>query len=64
MTPSTKKLIGLFLFPIFMLLYIGLILAIADRLPNHWAIHLVFYIVAGTAWAFPLRPVMYWMNRG
>lgn len=27
----------------------------------HWA-QLIFYILAGIAWVFPLRPLMRWMN--
>ncbi|ADM10600.1 hypothetical protein PB2503_12814 [Parvularcula bermudensis HTCC2503] len=63
MTPSTKKLILILSFPVFLVLYIGIVLAIADRLPDHWAIDLVYYILVGTVWAFPLKPVLLWANR-
>ncbi|WP_233355934.1 DUF2842 domain-containing protein [Henriciella aquimarina] len=26
-------------------------------------LQLVFYVVAGIAWVFPLRPILKWMNR-
>ncbi|MBB4658570.1 DUF2842 domain-containing protein [Parvularcula dongshanensis] len=62
MQPRQKKLIGVLLFLPALILYVGLVLWIADHLPSHWAIYLVFYVVAGTAWAFPLKPVFRWMN--
>lgn len=63
LTPSTKKLIGLALFLPALLVYMGLVVTIADFLPQHWAVFLVYYLVAGTVWAFPLKPVMGWMNK-
>ncbi len=61
--PSTKKLIGTILLLPFLLIYAGVVVTISDYVPNHWAVQLVFYIFAGTVWAFPLKPVMLWMNR-
>ncbi len=61
--PSTKKLIGVILFIPALVLYVGLVVTIADFLPNHWAVYLVYYIITGLAWPFPLKPVMQWMNR-
>lgn len=61
--PRTKKLIGMLAFGPALLLYMGLVLWVADRLPEHWAVYLAYYVVAGTVWAFPLKPVFRWMNR-
>ena len=61
--PRTKKLIGLIIFLPALLVYAGVVVTIADFLPRHWAIELVYYVFAGVAWAFPLKPVMQWMNR-
>lgn len=63
LSPSVKKLIGVMAFAPVMLLYVGLVLWIGDRVPDHWAAHLVFYVLAGTVWAFPLKPVFGWMNK-
>ncbi|NHK27594.1 DUF2842 domain-containing protein [Parvularcula flava] len=63
MNPRTKKLIGLILFLPALLIYAGIVVTIADYIPNHWAVYLVYYIIMGTIWAFPLKPVMAWMNR-
>lgn len=61
--PRQKKLILVLAFPVIVLLYMGLVLALSDRLPDHWFLQLIFYIVAGTVWAFPLKPVFQWVNR-
>lgn len=34
-----------------------------DVLPDHWAVQLVFYPIAGVAWAFPAKPLLNWMQR-
>ncbi|MEO1657671.1 MAG: DUF2842 domain-containing protein [Pseudomonadota bacterium] len=62
MEPRQKKLIAAIGLMPALMLYVGLVLFIADFIPDHWASDLVFYIVAGTAWAFPLKPVFIWMN--
>lgn len=62
MEPRTKKLIlALGVIP-FLTLYAGLALFIWDKLPENQLVDLVFFIAAGTAWAFPLKPVMGWAN--
>lgn len=30
----------------------------------HWTFQLVFYVVAGIVWIFPLRPFLVWMETG
>ncbi|MEM1379656.1 MAG: DUF2842 domain-containing protein [Pseudomonadota bacterium] len=62
MEPSTKKLILALACVPFLVLYAGLALAIWDWLPENRLVDLVFFILAGTAWAFPLKPVMGWAN--
>ena len=63
LAPRTKKLIGMLAFAPAILLYIGLVLWLAGFVPDHWAALTAFYLVAGTAWAFPLKPVFGWMNK-
>ena len=63
MAPRTKKLIGMMAFAPAILLYIGVTLWLAGFVPQHWAALTVFYLVAGTAWAFPLKPFFGWMNK-
>ncbi len=65
MTGRSRKLVGMLVLLVGLALYIGLAVTIATTwLPGHWAAQLLFYAVAGVAWAIPLRPFMAWMNRG
>jgi hypothetical protein len=64
MPARLRKLIGGVGILVFLLFYMGLVAMIADHLPNHWAVHLVFFLMAGTAWGAPLIPLITWMNRG
>lgn len=63
MDPRHKKLIVALLTMPFLLLYAGLCLWIWDMLPESRWTDFIFFLVAGVAWAFPLKPVMMWMNR-
>jgi len=47
------------------LFYVGLVVALADHvLDLHWAAQLLYFIVAGVAWAWPARALMFWAARG
>lgn len=63
MPVRAKKLIGLVLILAFLVAYVGLAAAIGERLPQHWAVLLVYYGVVGTLWGVPLFPLIRWMNR-
>jgi hypothetical protein len=46
------------------LLYIGVVVALADRvLQAHWLVQVVYFTVAGVAWAWPARALMFWAAR-
>lgn len=62
MPTRQRKLILVLLFVPFLVIYTGLVLVIADHIPSNWLIQLVFYVVAGTLWAFPLKPILKWVN--
>jgi hypothetical protein len=47
----------------FIVFYVGLMVRIGERVPDHWAVKLVFYVVAGLGWGVPLLPLISWMNR-
>lgn len=64
MPARLRKLIGLFAVLGFLALYVGLAVVIADRLPEHWLVKLVYFAVVGVAWGVPLIPLFRWMNRG
>ncbi|MEM9809657.1 MAG: DUF2842 domain-containing protein [Pseudomonadota bacterium] len=62
MKSRQKKLIAVLAIMPALTLYMGLVLFVADWIPDHWALDLLFYMVAGTIWAFPLKPVFAWIN--
>ncbi|WP_209379757.1 DUF2842 domain-containing protein [Pararoseomonas baculiformis] len=46
------------------LLYIGAAVALADFvLPRHWTLQLLYFLVAGMAWVWPISRLMYWAAR-
>jgi len=59
-----RKLFGTGAILAFMAAYIWAAAIVGDYLPRHWAIQLAYFVVAGTAWAAPLIPLVIWMNRG
>lgn len=63
MNPRVKKLIGLVGILVFLLLYMGAAVQIAQRLPDHGAARGVFFVLAGVLWGVPLFPLITWMNR-
>jgi hypothetical protein len=58
-----RKLIGLVGMLAFMIAYAALAATIGERVPDHWAAQLVFYVVAGVGWCVPILPLISWMNR-
>lgn len=62
MEPRIKKLIGLAILLPALFIYIFIAAAIGERVPDFWLLKLVYYIIAGVVWAFPMKPLMMWMN--
>ena len=65
MHPRMKKFLGALAMVVFVAFYAMVIVAIAPRLLSgapKWG-ELLFYFVAGTAWALPLMPLIRWMER-
>ncbi|WP_300378715.1 DUF2842 domain-containing protein [Henriciella sp.] len=58
-----RKIIASIIMLLFLAFWIFLAATIGTRMTDapFW-IQLIFYIVAGFAWVFPLRPLMRWMN--
>ncbi len=61
----TRKLIGTIVLLIFLLFYSLLIMTIAvsGHIPQNGFVQFIFYLVAGTIWAFPARFLIVWMVR-
>lgn len=46
------------------LLYVGAVVALADPVLHlHWVVQLVYFAVAGVAWVWPARALMFWAAR-
>ena len=46
------------------LLYVGAVVALADHvLPLHWTVQVLYFVLAGVAWAWPAQRLMYWAAR-
>lgn len=63
MTPRIRKLVGTLAILAFLAGYAVLAARIADHLPAHPAVKLVYFLIVGTAWGLPLLPLLNWMNR-
>lgn len=64
MTARNRKLVGTLAILAFLAGYAGLAVKIADHLPAHPAVKLVYFLIFGTAWGLPLLPLLSWMNGG
>jgi hypothetical protein len=63
MPTRLRKLVGGVGMLAFLFFYVGVMVAIADHLPDQWAVKLVFFVLAGTLWGVPLLPLITWMNK-
>jgi hypothetical protein len=64
LTARVRKLIGGVGILAFIALWVWAMTAIGARLPQHWAVQIAFYAVAGIGWGIPILPLLSWMNRG
>lgn len=59
--PTIALLAGLAGFTI----YVLVVVALADHvIPHHWLLELLYFTVAGIAWVWPARALMFWGARG
>ena len=62
MPPRIKKLVGFMgLLPI-LVLYFFAAAALGELIPNNQLLKVIYYLIAGIAWAFPVKYLMFWMN--
>lgn len=62
MNPRVKKLIGSGVMLAGLGAYILGAIALADFVPKHWLVQLLYFAAAGIAWAMPAIPLIKWMN--
>lgn len=63
MSPRIKKLAGLFVLLPGLVLYVGGAVTLADHVPKFWLAQMIYFIVAGIAWAIPTIPFIRWMEK-
>lgn len=59
-----RKAVGVPLILVFLIAYAVVVVTIGERLPSHWAIQGLYFLIAGTAWGAPLFPLLSWMDKG
>lgn len=62
MAPRQKKLLSLFILLPGVTAYLFLAAAIGERVPNVAILKVLYYLVAGIAWAFPAGLLLKWVN--
>ena len=62
--PSGRRAIAAVLTLAFLAFYIWAVIAVGERIPDHWLAQLAFYGVAGSVWGLPLLPLFSWAERG
>lgn len=63
MPPRLKKLIALFVLLPWLLVYFFAAAALGERVPDLQILKVFYYVVAGLAWAYPVRFVIIWANK-
>jgi hypothetical protein len=64
MTARLRKLIGGAGIILFLILYVGAAVQIANLLPANAAVKLAYFAIVGIGWGVPIIPLITWMNRG
>ena len=61
---GARKLLGTLILMVGLSVYaFAAVWLVTSALPDHWAVQIIFYPVAGIAWAFPARYLINWMQR-
>ncbi len=64
MTARVRKLIGGAGIILFLILYVGAAVQIANLLPANAAVKLAYFAIVGIGWGVPIIPLITWMDRG
>lgn len=62
MSPRLKKLIALAVMLPGLVIYFFAAAALGERVPDNQLLKVVYYIIAGLAWAWPVRYLIMWAN--
>ena len=65
MNPTWRKPAGIFLILALIAVWSAIVVILADRIAGAaWPLKALFFLVAGTIWIAPLRPLLRWMEIG
>lgn len=65
MRSMSRPLLALILGLVGFALYVAGVIVLADVvLQLHWVVQAAYFLVAGIAWAFPARRLMFWAAQG
>lgn len=63
--PSWRKPAGVGLILLWITVWAVIIVTASDVIASMpWPVHLLYYVIAGIAWIFPLKPLLRWMETG
>lgn len=63
--PSWRQAAGIAMMLALIAVWSFLVVTGSDLLEGlPWPVHLIYYVVAGIVWIFPLRPLLRWMETG
>lgn len=63
--PSWRKPAGIGLILLLIAVWTVIVVSLAPRLNGMpWPVHLIYYVIAGTVWILPLKPLLRWMELG
>jgi len=61
-SPRLKKLIAVAVLVPALIVYLFAAAALSEVLPSFWLVKLIYFIIAGVAWAFPIKYLILWAN--
>lgn len=65
MNPSWRKPAGIGLILLLIVVWCVIVASFAPAIGEwHWSAQGIFYLIAGTAWILPLKPLLLWMEVG
>ena len=63
--PTWRQPFGILLILVWIALWSAIAVSASAFIAGmHWAIHAIYYLVAGTVWILPLKPLLRWMELG
>jgi hypothetical protein len=62
--PKWRNGAGMAMILLLIVIWSAIVVSVAPFVTGlHWTVEALFYIVAGIAWIFPVRPLLSWMGK-